>query len=512
MKRVFVLIALLTTTLLAGQAAKKDKIIEKKKGSITFVVDEGLEPIEGKRILVDGKKLAKQILSPYEFPGELNIVATSFADERNLRYIGNLKDMFFRTVVKAYANHQSLVLSPDMIWLLISQGFARYVNAHPEELRPQLVEHDGKMDLVVRTPEELLTGNPDWEKIMGDFSDSIQKYTKGDIAKTITANFTTTTPVTRIASEITLMESVKSYFEYVVMYLACGIPSVTLQGTPEDWQLVLDKAKRLKPYGLTKWIEELEPILTEFVRTAKGKPDQLFWQRMVKEVRLPRLKGGGCSADKPTELDGWVLKLFPNEQGVTLDKIPHTQNMPADHVRVDFKYLIVAPGTGEVLRETPMELWAGFIGSEEDTIANALIPKIGWLVRIDDEESTLSDLHKTNEKGTIHLRIKEVPTVLAQLGRIKRLKLDFTGKVVLPTWVDKLTIENFTISGKMTEEEKAEIQKRFPKAVINSAWADELTIEDLKIFSKTTEGLEKLTIEDLTIPGKIRQKIKNGFP
>lgn len=467
MKRVFVIIALLTTTLLTGKAAKKDKIIEKKEGSITFVVDEGLEPIEGKRILMDGKKLAKYILSPDDLPSKQDVVATSFADEQNFRFLGK-KDAFFRTVVTAYANHQSLVLSPDMIWLLISQGFARYVNAHPEELRPQLVEHDGKMDLVVITPEELLTDNPDWEKIMGDFSDSIQKYTKGDIAKTIAADFTTTTLVTRIASEITLMESVKSYFEYVVMYLACGIPSVTLQGTPKDWQLVLDKAKRLKPYGLTKWIEELEPILTEFVRTAKGKPDQLFWQRMVKEVRLPRLKGGGCSFDKPTELDGWVLKLFPDEQGVTLDKIPHTQDMSADHVRVDFKYQIIDPAQGSVVREIPMELWAGFIGAEEDTIANALIPKIGWLVRIDDEESTLSDLQKKNEKGTIYIRIKEVPTVLAQLKHINRLKLDFTGKVVLPTWMDKLTIENFTISGTMTEEEKAEIQKRFPKAVINN--------------------------------------------
>lgn len=135
---------------------------------------------------------------------------------------------------------------------------------------------------------------------------------------------------------------------------------------------------------------------------------------------------------KPTELDGWVLKLFPDEQGVTLDKMPHTRDMPADHVRVDFKYLTVAPGTGEVLRETPMELWAGFIGAEEDTIANTLMPKIGWL------------------------------------ERINRLMLDFTDKVVLPTWMDKLTIGNFSISGKMTEEEKAEIQKRFPKAVINN--------------------------------------------
>ena len=96
------------------------------------------------------------------------------------------------------------------------------------------------------------------------------------------------------------------------------------------------------------------------------------------------------------------------------------------------------------------------------------MPKIGWLVRINDEESTLNDLQKKNEKGAIRLRIKEVPTVLAQLGHIKRLILDFTDKVVLPTWMDKLTIENLTISGTMTEEEKAEIQKRFPKAVINN--------------------------------------------
>jgi len=77
--------------------------------------------------------------------------------------------------------------------------------------------------------------------------------------------------------------------------------------------------------------------------------------------------------------------------------------------------------------------------------------------------------------------------VLAKLERINRLKLDFTGKVVLPTWMDKLTIENFTISGTMTEEEKAEIQKRFPKAVINPTWTDKLTIEDLTISSKMTE-------------------------
>ena len=473
MKKLSLIIVLFTVTSLMGQTMQsKNGIIEKKEGSITFVVDEGLEPTQRDEYhhqrLMNGKKAAEQFLAVEHLPGELNIVATSFADEQNMRYTGTGKDVFFRCIVEAYANHQSLVLSPDMIWLLISQGFARYVNAHPEELRYQLVSHDGKIDLVVITPEELLTGNPDWGQIMNDFSEEIQKHTKGDIAQTITADFTTTTPVTRIASEITLMESVKSYFEYVVIYLSCGIPHITLQGTPEDWQLVLDKAKRLKQYGLTEWIEELEPILTEFVRTAEGTPNQKFWQGMVKEIRLPRLKGGGCDPTKPTELDGWVLKLFPDEQGQTLDKIPHTENMVADRVRVNFKYQIIDRATGEVISETPMELWAGFVGFKEDMEANTLTPKIGWLVRIgDEEEDAIREMEKWDtERGGIHLRVKEVPAILAELKHIKRLELEFTDKVVLPEWMDEQTIESFYITGSMTDEEEEAIRKRFPKARI----------------------------------------------
>ncbi|MCR5821266.1 MAG: DUF4419 domain-containing protein [Bacteroidaceae bacterium] len=44
------------------------------------------------------------------------------------------------------------------------------------------------------------------------FASQIDQHTKGDIAKTVTADFTTTSPVERVASQITLMESVKKYF------------------------------------------------------------------------------------------------------------------------------------------------------------------------------------------------------------------------------------------------------------------------------------------------------------
>ena len=61
-----------------------------------------------------------------------------------------------------------------------------------------------------------------------------------------------------------------------------------------------------------------------------------------------------------------------------------------------------------------------------------------------------------------HLRIQEVPEMLSQLEHIKTLELVFTGKVVLPEWMDKLTIDNFSVKGKMTETEKTAIRKRFP--------------------------------------------------
>lgn len=470
MKRILLITALLVFTAWTSQAAQDDKCITRTDSCITFVVDEGLKPVEKsqrrKSFTMNGEELAKSILSVENVPGEPAIVTSSFADADNLGYLG--KDAFFQCLITAYANHQSLVLSPDMVWLLISQGFARYVNAHPEDLRPQLVNHEGQMKLTVKTTEDLFSGNPDWERIMEDFSDSIKKYTKGEIAQTLTADFSTTTPTTRIASDITLMESMKSYFEYVVMRMACGIPTITLQGTPEDWQSILDRTKRLGKYGLQAWVDDMVSILTEFVRTAEGTPNQKFWQSMVKKNQVEKLEGGACIPSKPTELDGWMLKLFPDEEGKTLDKVSHTKDMPSEMVCVDFKYQVVTPDL-TILEETPMELWAGFIGAEVDEEANTLTPKIGWMVRKSEKATIqLDNLKKKNRPDGwwIHLSVKEVPKELAELKHIYRLWLVFTDKVVLPEWMDTLTIDEFRISGSLTEAEKEKIQKRFPGVVI----------------------------------------------
>ena len=460
-KSYFILLFALATL---SVLAKDNQIIEQSQSSITFVVDENLPFIDYDFMPDDGEHIAEFIVSnKNELEGTYRIVATSFADEQNLSTMD-----FYSALYTAYAKHKSVTLSPDVIWLLISQGFARYVNAHAEGLRHQLVSHSEKKELVVITGDDLFSESADWHKLIGDFASQIDQYTKGDIANIITADFSTTGPVERVASQVTLMESVKSYFDYTVLLIVCGIPSIKLNGTPEDWQRVLDKTRGLKQYGLDQWIESLEPVLTEFVRAAKGHPDQGFWQDIVKKKRVGEVRGASCDGkSKPTEFDGWFLKLFPDENGKTFKSATMLTEMPSERVYVDFKYKI-ADGAGNVLSQTPMQLCAGFIGTEVDTEANMLTPKIGWMALEAPSDDEILKRYKEQDDDLfgLNLQVKEVPEVLARMEHIKSLTLEFTDKVVLPEWFDRLTIDKLSIAGKMSKAEKEAISKRFPHAVI----------------------------------------------
>lgn len=482
---------------------------------VTFVVDENLSPVEDDAIVKyqnSGAQALNGIFHDEGVPGDTRaMIAWSFADDEKF-YTFTGKDVFFKTIVRAYAEHRPLVLSPDMIWVLISQGFARYVNAHPEQLRDQLVNHSRKMDLVVQSDKDLLSEDADWQKMMADFTAQINDATKGDIAKTITADFTTTGITERITSQITLMETMKSYFDYVVHYIACGIPSVTLTGTPQDWQKVLEKTQQLEKYAVGPWTKRLVPILTEFVKASEGKADQAFWQDMVKKHRVDKLAGGGCDFREPTKLDGWILKFFPDENGQTPDQVPHTHKMPSERVYVDFKYKVISPADGTVLTDIPMQLVAGFIGTEVDTLTHALTPKMGWVVRqMEGSDSIVKRLQKMDSEDSfygIELRVNKVPEHLAQLPHIKRLTLYFTDKVELPEWFYGLQIDNLRIDGEMTDEQEAAIWKHFPNAILNSKGA--ASRSDIPTVPSVEQILQRQGLSTLPIPTREVTKAKKA--
>jgi len=375
-------------------------ILAQEAGRITFVVDDDIDPPASAGIGWgrNGEETARDLHRKPDglifTDWEPEIIANSFADELDIQDIG--EDVVFRMLLKAWCTHRPVVLSPDAIWLVISQQVSHCINENPKKYRSLLVNHEGKKDLSVITDKEVLSEAADWAEIIAEFTSQIDKYTNNGIATTLVADFSTTGVDERIASEATLMDAVKPYFDYELIYLACGIPSITLTGTPDDWRKVLEKTRALKPLGFGWWVADLVPILKEFIKAAEGEPDYWFWKDIVMQSRPENIQGPSCGEDPDpeTQFDGWFLKLFPfNNDGRTPETVTVSSSVLPETVAVPFKYKIV--DGDKVLSETPMELVAGIVGVTEDPTDFTLTPKIGWFVRtVMSEEVIAAEKHR----------------------------------------------------------------------------------------------------------------------
>jgi len=96
------------------------------------------------------------------------------------------------------------------------------------------------------------------------------------------------------------MDTFSSYFDYFVGCV-CGIPRITVTGSPDDWQRIRARVEVLETYGLEWWVSRLRPILDEFVAAATGQSNPEFWKAIYKPERA-------YAAELAT---GWITDLFP---------------------------------------------------------------------------------------------------------------------------------------------------------------------------------------------------------
>ena len=284
------------------------------QNGITFKVEKLSKPeellhLDSPNEIYESLILSDMNIEPYEIKEKnikvpYHIIAKSESPDSLVSFGPN---SFFNGMYQAYADHRPFVLSPDMIWLLISQGFARHINANQESMRNDLVDFSGKLSLIVREDKKLEDPTLSWEEIFPQFTKQISQYAGNHLTELLTCNFSTTTSLEKVASEITIMEAVKPYFEFIIIRIVCGIPEITLEGTPEDWEKLLHKARGLKEYKLDWWISELEPLLEEFVKASKGEVNKDFWRNMFKYHSQKKYGA-------PNIIDGWIVKFFPYDK------------------------------------------------------------------------------------------------------------------------------------------------------------------------------------------------------
>lgn len=280
---------------------------------------------------------------------------------------------FVEATHNAYAKHRGLVISPDMIWLMIAQGFAKHVDENSDSLRHYFVDFDGKKVLkVVRNGFVKGSADNDWEGVFPEFTQQIAAYTGKELLENTVLDFSTTTPIEKAAMEVTLMDGMSSYFIYAVG-VTCGITDITLEGTTEDWEKIVRKTKALGQYDLSWWTDELVPVLEEFVAASKGEVNESFWQSMYQQQMV------GCGSQA---VSGWITKFFPysisgenayprKDLSYAMEHSQFTSGM----AKADFYWFTWGGGPYQ------MEFVAGFAGMTEDPKTKSLRPYIAWGIR-----------------------------------------------------------------------------------------------------------------------------------
>ena len=367
-------------------SAQKSDIV-KAPGSVTFKVE---DVMVAEKILpvTNGFELGRKLAGgPY--------LDCSF---KNKSLVDGGDNPFFSMVCLAYAEHRPIVLSPDIMWILICNGFSQHVNREPDRFRDYLVSHEGKMRLEITTYPETTTAQK-----VEMFAGLIGENTKGDLDELLTCNFSTTGMVERMTSQITLMDAVKPYFDFVEHLIGCGIPSVTLEGTPDDWKLLREKTRELGNYGVKAWTDRLDPILKEFVAASEGNPNVEFWWDMAIKGRPLdfHLKDDGClPLFEATRFDGWFLEFIPFDLSVKRPSEDIYESLgPTEFILGKRPYSIVFghklppvitsvtvtqhiyDGLGNIIQTNYLEVRAGIVGLTQDVETMALRPEIGWLVK-----------------------------------------------------------------------------------------------------------------------------------
>lgn len=357
---------------------------------------------------------------------------------------------FFNTILFSYLGHRPLVLSPDMIWLLIEQGFANHVNANHKKLRSKFVDFEGKKDLSVVVEgssslsicEQML--DLKWDSVIQQFPPQIAKYTGNELIQTLTADFSTTSHTEKFVSEVTIMKAMEHYFDYNVMLIGCGIPEITLLGTTADWENVLKKTMALSKYDLEWWTKDLKPILEQFILASQNKIDTTFWKKMFKYHE-------GIAYKKDASFDGWLVNFYPyDKKGKKINsKCIDLGKVPEEIMSVDIKYI-------DVIRkyETTLALNAGFIGCKQDSTTFALTPIIGWVLKM---PSTREECFTLTTSTLDELRLYK---------SMYLLKIKYSDGMTFPEWMKNIRISGIIIENTIPESELAVLKSYFPNTSI----------------------------------------------
>jgi hypothetical protein len=349
---------------------------------ITFDVNRDITIEDAK--IVYGNKVAKTV--DQIFIDELTEYSGNTFNKRKLfvpklEAVSDLPELytaschpFVAALHNAYGFHIALELRPDDIKLLISQGLAIHIKLNSEEFRSLFVDHKDKKDITIVRNDFIKGVKNPWHEVFGEFSNKIKHDVKDPILVShMQRRFETSTIDTIATSDIAIMDTFQKYYDYK-LYTACGIPSITLKGSVDDWKAIKEYVQYIEKYNLQWWTSKLLPIIDQFINTVESHIDRDFWNSMVK---VNDGSGGPYYS-------GWFKYLFPYIRDREDNYIQNPYNdeitstcIPLSISKVPFKWNYYGVNFDMMFN-------GGFIGIDIDrsnVSTGAIRPVIAWSVQ-----------------------------------------------------------------------------------------------------------------------------------
>jgi hypothetical protein len=319
-------------------------------------------------------------------------------DEQKIFNAG--KTSLIQGLIAAYKNHYPITISPDMIWILIMQGFSRFMEKYENLVRERFVNFTGKKDLKL----ERLQYSPYnaskevWDGIIKEFVQKIGNNVGKEVVDNLECDFSTTSAVAKVTSQVCIMSAMKQYFTYRVLMAGCGISSITLEGSIKDWEKIKSKLEFLSTKALKWWTKHLIPIIDNIITTKKyystyGQLNQElidFWKGMI------RLKGKGDLYD-PHMINGWIVKFIPNLRGekpTIYEELLET-NVPDQIISCPMEITWLSMQGKRV--DFSCSLFSGFYGMVQDKKTFNVKPVIGYAIVVESQQESNITVEEKNK-------------------------------------------------------------------------------------------------------------------
>ena len=216
--------------------------------------------------------------------------------------------------LNAYFDHCPIKLSPNVIWQLILNKFAKYIDDYSEELREKFVNFNGKKNIICERKGKIEDVYKYKDDLIEEFCNKIAENVGKELIDNLTPNFSTSNKDTIISGKVSIMSTFKKYFDFDIDMCTCGIPYILLEGNLNDWEKILEKLKFLSKYDFP--CETIQEDINEIINTKKGKINLDFWRKIIMETKETTIKNVDCMDEEVEDdiIKGWILHFYGLQQ------------------------------------------------------------------------------------------------------------------------------------------------------------------------------------------------------